>query len=503
MWADKTTPSLRGVEGRICTICRRLFPKTAAGQITIERCPDDRAALVDIRAFTDSGEDQLLGLTVAGRFTVLSKLGAGSMGTVYRARQEGVGRDVALKILRGERAYDASAKARFEREARANSVLASPYTVTVFDFGVAEDGALFLAMEMLEGESLGHRLRREMRLPPVEAVRFAREALASLSEAHAKGIIHRDIKPDNLFLSRIATQDVTSATEVCKVLDFGIAKVVRDDGGVDSLQTQAGTVFGTPRYMSPEQAQGKPLDARSDLYSLGIILYQMILGRPPFEDEDAVLVMARHIKSPPPPFREVAPDVVIPEALEQVIMRSLAKSPDDRPASAEQFIQLLDESMQTAGNESGVRRVMPALAHLSFPGVSAARKGDKRPLAAMIVGAVAVLGLVSAGVWATVARSKGGEASAAGVESGVPVTAVPSGLPASAFAPASAAPDSSGAAAASSDKPAEYSTSNLPPVPDGPKKSDKGSKDDKKKSDSKKKNDKGAGGASSKYGKFE
>lgn len=358
LWSDKTTPSLRGLDGRICPLCRRLFVK-AANPAEIERCPDDMAALVEVRVFSESGEDPLLGLTVAGRFTVLSRLGAGSMGTVYRARQEGTARDVALKILRGERAYDASAKARFEREARANSLLASPYTVTVYDFGVAEDGSLFLAMELLEGESLGHRLRREGRLPVQEAVRFLREALMSLAEAHTKGIIHRDIKPDNLFLAKVPLTSVAPAGEICKVLDFGIAKLVRDEGGVDSLQTQAGTVFGTPRYMSPEQAQGKPLDARSDLYSLGIILYQMLCGRPPFEDEDAVLVMAQHIKAAPPSMSEIAPDAVIPPAIERVVTRTLSKDPSQRPASAEQFAELLDEALAvSAVDGSGVRRTM-------------------------------------------------------------------------------------------------------------------------------------------------
>ncbi|RYE85806.1 MAG: serine/threonine protein kinase, partial [Myxococcales bacterium] len=367
-WSDKTTPSLRGVEGRICTICRRVFPAAAQGQTSLDRCPDDRAALVDIRAFTDAGDDPLLGLTVSGQFTVLGRLGAGSMGTVYRARQEGTTLDVALKILRGERAYDASSKVRFEREARANSLLTSPFTVKVYDFGVAEDGSPFIAMEMLEGESLGHRLRREGHLPVPEAVRFAREALTSLAEAHEKGIIHRDIKPDNLFLSRVPLGDNPEGVigaEVCKVLDFGIAKIVREEGGIDSLQTQAGTVFGTPRYMSPEQAQGKTLDARSDLYSLGIILYQMLVGRPPFEDEDAVLVMARHIKSAPPTFREIAAHITIPDVLEQVVMQSLAKSPDERPSSAEHFIRLLDEALAGGTLSSGVRRSFDAPRRLS------------------------------------------------------------------------------------------------------------------------------------------
>jgi serine/threonine-protein kinase len=410
--------------------------------LQLDRCPDDRAALVDVRAFTDAGDDGLLGLTVSGRFTVLSKLGAGSMGTVYRARQEGTHRDVALKILRGERAYDASAKARFEREARANSLLTSPYTVTVFDFGVAEDGSPFIAMELLEGESLGHRLRRENNLHPQEAVRFAREALMSLAEAHTKGIIHRDIKPDNLFLARIASQDQNSTVELCKVLDFGIAKLVREDGGIDSLQTQAGTVFGTPRYMSPEQAQGKTLDARSDLYSLAIILYQMLVGRPPFEDEDAVLVMARHIKSAPPTFQEISPHIRVSPALEQVVQRALSKNPDERPSSAEQFIQLLDEALAGGGNESGVRRAV---------GLHPWRT----PILAGFFGALVLLLIGGAfALWRPPSEPRG-----VALEQ---TSAVPSSL--AAPAPSASAPE----------KPADFSTSSLPPASEPPpKKSDK------------------------------
>ncbi len=433
---------MRGIDGRICTICRRLFGPAQPGQTTLDRCPDDRAALVDIRAFADAGDDPLLGLTVSGQFTVLSRLGAGSMGTVYRARQEGTARDVALKILRGERAYDASSKARFEREARANSLLTSPYTVTVYDFGVAEDGSPFIAMEMLEGESLGHRLRREGHLPVSEAVRFAREALTSLAEAHEKGIIHRDIKPDNLFLSRVpeGIEGAPEGVEVCKVLDFGIAKIVREEGGIDSLQTQAGTVFGTPRYMSPEQAQGKTLDARSDLYSLGIILYQMLVGRPPFEDEDAVLVMARHIKSAPPTFREIAAHIVIPDAIEHVVMQALAKTPEARPASAEHFIRLLDEAMAGGTLSSGVRR-----------SVDTSLWQSRRLMLALATG-VGVL-LVVGGALALRARHTRDEALAAAVATAGSGSASAARVVASALPSGSASPEAS-----------HISVSNLPPA---------------------------------------
>jgi len=304
------------------------------------------------------GSDPLLGTTIAGRFTILGRLGRGSMGAVYRARQEAMGRDVALKLVRQDRAHDPETKGRFEREARSISALVSPHTVTAFDFGEAEDGSWFLAMEMLEGETVGERLRRVGRFDWFDALRFTRDALHSLAEAHEKGIIHRDLKPDNLFLSRVPSSGGGMAHEICKVLDFGIAKWSRDAemNKIDQLETQAGTVFGTPRYMSPEQAQGSPLDARSDLYSLGVLLYQMLSGRAPFVDDDAVVVMARHIKDPPPRFDTMTPEVNVPESIEALLWRVLAKSPAERPATAEQMIAELDAAeISVRALESGPR----------------------------------------------------------------------------------------------------------------------------------------------------
>jgi serine/threonine-protein kinase len=338
--------------------------------------------LVRPRDLVDSSHlahDPMVGRTLEGRYTILAKLGAGSMGTVYRAKQHAMGREVAIKILRGDRAIDESAKARFMREARANSLLASPNTVTVFDFGESENGEFYLAMELLEGESLGQRLTRVGRLPAPIAVDSCRQALRSLGEAHAKGIIHRDLKPDNLFFARVLTSATASTTggddteahdEIVKVLDFGIAKMINadDPNPMSVVETQAGTVFGTPRYMSPEQAQGKPLDARSDLYSLAVILYQMLTGRPPFTDNDAVVVMARHIKSTPKRPNEAVPEAMIPTELEDVIMRTLAKDPKDRPGSAEILAGELLAALEAQGAQtSGVRASITNAAGIRVP----------------------------------------------------------------------------------------------------------------------------------------
>jgi serine/threonine-protein kinase len=349
---DSIAPLPGSSLARICPRCRAAAPEGAAWDAC---CPEHGLAFVEARALAEGHQDPLLGTTLAGRFIVLSRIGSGSMGSVYRARQLAVGRDVALKIVRRDRAYEPETKARFEREARAVSRLKSPHTVTAFDFGEAEDGSWFLALEMLEGETLGERLRREKRLHWLEALRFASEALCSLAEAHAQGIIHRDLKPDNLFLAKV--HEPGGERELCKILDFGIAKWVHeDDAPVDQLQTLAGTVFGTPRYMSPEQAQGAPLDARSDLYSLGVLLFQMLTGRAPFVDDDAVVVMAKHIKDAPPELNEAAPGVDIPAPIEAVVRRALEKRPDNRPASAEQMLSEIEQAIAAArAVESGVR----------------------------------------------------------------------------------------------------------------------------------------------------
>ncbi|UJR82239.1 Hypothetical protein I5071_43040 [Sandaracinus amylolyticus] len=354
---------LPGLPMRICPTCKSAYP-TRGTQST---CPRDGTPLVDAAQFAAERSDPLIGATLAGRFRIVARVGTGGMGTVYRAEQAGLSRQVALKVLKRELVIERETVARFHREAKAMSMLLHPNTVRVFDFG--EDpatGHLFLAMELLEGELLTARLDREGVLDVREAISFVQEILRSLHEAHSKGIVHRDLKPDNIFLARIEGH----AIPVVKVLDFGIAKVWREEGKIDQLETQAGTVFGTPRYMSPEQAQGKALDPRSDLYSVGILLFQLLTGRPPFVDEDAVVVMAKHIRDRPEAPRRAAPDRPIPASLERVVLRSMEKDPEDRYASADEFERALgavlaDVDAAKAALESGRRPMfVPRVADL-------------------------------------------------------------------------------------------------------------------------------------------
>ncbi len=314
---------------RTCPTCGKVYPNKTSGT-----CPTDGTLLVSGSEYAAIKSDPLIGALMAGRYKIVGRVGTGGMGTVYRAEQVGLAREVALKVLKQEASYDRETVARFQREAKAMSMLLHTNTVRVFDFGEDPSGHLYLAMELLEGELLTSLSERLGTLDVKHAIDIVQQILRSLSEAHSKGLIHRDLKPDNIYLARIDGH----TTPVVKVLDFGIAKVFRDDGKpMDQLETQAGTVFGTPRYMSPEQAQGKPLDQRSDLYAVGVLLYQLLVGHPPFIDDDAVVVMAKHIRDMPEAPRKAAPERPIPVRLERVVLRSLAKDPNARPLSADEF----------------------------------------------------------------------------------------------------------------------------------------------------------------------
>jgi serine/threonine-protein kinase len=287
--------------------------------------------------------DPLLGKTLADRFEIIERIGEGGMGVVYKARQISVDRLVAIKVLNAQVAQDPTWVQRFINEARATSKLQHPNTIRLVDFGQSREGLLFIAMEFLDGVNLRQALERQGPMPPQRVLKILVQTCQSLAEAHALGIIHRDLKPDNLFLINIP-----GSPDYVKVLDFSVAKL-RQQGS--AAQTQAGVVFGTPQYMSPEQGRGLPLDTRSDIYALGIVAYEMLTGRVPFSSANPMEVLAMHVRTPPPPLPGV-PDRVV-----QIVMRCLAKEPGQRYQTVEQM--LADCQAAAAEYSAGVHQQMP------------------------------------------------------------------------------------------------------------------------------------------------
>jgi len=272
------------------------------------------------------------GTTIAGRYRVERLLGSGGMGSVYEATQLAIGRRVAIKVLRPDVVDDPFIEARFQREARAAASVHHPNVVVVHEFGRGDEGTLFLAMELLHGDSLLVRLRRAGAMPPREAVRIAMEIASALEAAHAAGVVHRDLKPDNVTL-------LTAGG--LKVLDFGIARILQNDRedahatSEDRAQlTDAQQLLGTPRYMSPEAVARMPVGPPADLYALGAILFEMLTGRPVFLDKEPVILMGQHLRDRPPLLREVSPDLDAPVELEALVDELLKKLPTERPASA-------------------------------------------------------------------------------------------------------------------------------------------------------------------------
>jgi len=312
---------------RFCPVCSRVY----GDEVT--HCELDGEKLVILNE-----EPSLVGHVLDGKYTLISKLGEGGMGSVYLAEQTSMGREVAIKVLRREFSQNRMAIKRFLREARAASKLAHPNTITVYDFGQSTDGLLYLVMERLSGRPLGDILDDEGRMTPERTVHILAQVCDSLSEAHAHGITHRDLKPENIFI-----EQKVGNPDFVKVLDFGIAKMQGDDS---TQATATGMICGTPSYMSPEQAMGRDIDGRSDIYALGILLFEMLTDEKPFEGDTPMEVMLKHINEPSPNILERT-RLGVPEGLQGALDRMLTKDATARPAHCQEVKKLLVEGLAT------------------------------------------------------------------------------------------------------------------------------------------------------------
>ena len=268
----------------------------------------------------------MLGRTV-GNYVVERKIGEGGMGAVYLARHPRIGKEVAVKVLLPAMSRDPELVQRFFHEAKAAAEIKDAHIVDVIDFGELDDGASYIVMEWLEGQSLSQLLVAAGKLPLERARKIARGIGRALAAAHARGIVHRDLKPDNIFLVRHDDDP-----DFVKVLDFGIAKLM----DATDVKTRAGTILGTPYYMSPEQCQGGSVDPRADVYSLGVILYQMVTGRLPFEGQALGELLMAHVSRPPPPPRTYEPG--LPASAEEALLQALAKDREQRFSRVEALV---------------------------------------------------------------------------------------------------------------------------------------------------------------------
>ena len=310
----------------------RLCPKCGK-KIREARCPDDGTATLVLAQNPDAKLTE--GTEVNGRYRIDKIIGQGGFGAVYKAKNLATDQDIAIKLLAVSLDSDDSDMIqRFFAEAQVTASLKHPNTIRVFDFGQTEGGALYIAMELLSGRPLNEELRERVSVGKVfsedEIITIGSQVLRSLAEAHLANLVHRDLKPHNIFLHEVEGDD-----SVVKVLDFGIAK------RLGTNMTGTGKAFGTPTYMSPEQAQNKAVDRRSDIYSLGCVLYQLAAGRPPFDGENPLAVLLAHVAEPPPSLRDTARTPLSDRFL-KVVDRALAKSADDRFATAIEMRQALE-----------------------------------------------------------------------------------------------------------------------------------------------------------------
>jgi serine/threonine-protein kinase len=311
---------------KVCPVCGNEYSNTST------LCPVDGEVLKNI-------SDPLIGQTLAEKYLIEELIKTGGMGSVYRGKHVLMDKRVAIKVLRPSLAVDDDVVARFSREAKAASRISHPHAVNVTDFGESENGVVFLVMEYLDGQTLKEIIKGEGAMSLERTTEIVRQVAGALDAAHEQGVIHRDLKSDNIMLSN------TNGGDWAKVLDFGIAKIQQPEGVRDIEITAANLVIGTPQYMSPEQcSQSGPIDARSDVYSFGIIAYEMLAGRVPFTGESPTVIMMKQVQDEPPPLSDFRPD--LPTGVTQIISRSLAKQPDDRFQSAGELSKALAEASE-------------------------------------------------------------------------------------------------------------------------------------------------------------
>lgn len=291
-----------------------------------------------------------------GEYRIVERIGSGGMGSVYKAVQPSMNRLVAIKVLHQKFAERHDLVARFRREARAMSQLQHPNTARVYKFGELPDGSSYFVMDYMEGKNLATTVRDEGPMDPGRAINVMIQVCGALDEAHRAGIIHRDLKPENIFLTNQG-----GTADFPKVLDFGLAKVSERQMGRGSMMlTQQGMVFGTPEFMSPEQTQGDTLDRRSDIYSLGLILYELLTGRLPFDATKPIDIMKAHVKDPPIPLSQRVAGKQFSPQLDAAIARALQKKPDDRYATAVEFAEALRECIPEDVVTTGALRALPS-----------------------------------------------------------------------------------------------------------------------------------------------
>ncbi|MBX9669118.1 MAG: protein kinase [Candidatus Obscuribacterales bacterium] len=329
------------LERKYCLECHRKYTGIIAA------CPHDNSMLVPL------AQDPLLGTKLAGKYEILEHLGTGGMGVVYKGRQDVMDRIVAIKMLQSHHLGDSMSVKRFQQEGRHTCKLNHPHIITVYDFGISQQtGQPYIVMDYLQGVALADVIRQEGQVKVDRALKLFMQAAEALGHAHKQGIIHRDLKPSNIILI-----SYDGDKDFVKVVDFGVAQIMEDVSTSENHQrlTQMGEVCGSPVYMSPEQCQGDKLDQRSDIYSMGIVMYETLTNRLPLIGRTMVETMRKQIEELPPPFSDARPDLYIPERVEQVVLKALAKNPEHRHQSMEHLLDELEQAIPRPGRSQVLR----------------------------------------------------------------------------------------------------------------------------------------------------